>query len=111
MSKKSVSPGPGAASLILVVVIVSMSVLCMLSLYSASGELKLAKRAAEVVQETYTLEEMADDTAYKAAKAQETGEYSWIEEYGSATLDCAIVIENGTFTWVRHNLEMSGAFE
>ena len=111
MNRKSISPGPGAASLILVVVIVSMSVLCMLSLYSTSGECNLAYRAAEVVQQTYTLSEMADKTAQDAAEAGQEGSFEWTESNGKAVLYCAIEIKNGEYTFVRHELEIMGADE
>ena len=42
-NKSRISFGPGAASIILILVILSMSILAILSLISAKGEIRLAE--------------------------------------------------------------------
>ena len=58
--KSRIRLGPGAASLILIIFVLSMAVLGMLALMSARNDRALSRRAAEVVRETYELQERAE---------------------------------------------------
>ncbi len=60
MNRKSrVAFGPGAASLILIMVVLSMSVLGMLALMNARNESNLSRRAVDVIESVYALENQA----------------------------------------------------
>ena len=65
--RSSISIGPGAASLILIFVMLSMSVLAMLSVMTARGDLRLAERSVEVAETVYALNSRSEQTLGKLA--------------------------------------------
>ncbi len=66
MKKKTlISLGPGAPSLILIFVILSLSILGMLSLMTARSDRKLSERTAEVIRAVYSLNNLAEEKAWK----------------------------------------------
>lgn len=61
MNRKSrVAFGPGAASLIVIMVVLSMSVLGMLALMNARNEARLSRRAMDVTEQVYALNNQAE---------------------------------------------------
>ena len=118
-NKSRISFGPGAASIILILVILSMSILAILSLISAKGEIQLADRSVEVIRSVCALntkaEEMAAEIDGIVAAARESGQteeeilrsvgeqlpagvqlsentVSWNETDGKRQLSCALEI-------------------
>ena len=77
-NKSRISFGPGAASIILILVILSMSILAILSLISAKGEIRLAERSSEVIKAVCALntkaEEMAAEIDRVVAAVRESGQ-------------------------------------
>ena len=59
-SRSVISIGPGASSLILIFVVLALSILGMLSLMTARNDLKFSERYAEVVQNVYRINELAE---------------------------------------------------
>ena len=60
-SRCVISIGPGASSLILIFVVLALSILGMLSLLTARNDLKFSQRYAEVVQNVYRINELAEE--------------------------------------------------
>ena len=125
--KSSISLGPGAPSLILIFVVLSLSVLGMLSLMTARGDLRLSERGAEAVERVYRLREAAEErraaveaalrdggeAALSALPAEdgplagvrlENGVLYWDETDGTRTLACALDITAGTSRWTMQQL-------
>lgn len=96
--------GPGAASLILIVVVLSMSVLGILSLMSARGDLSFSVRSTQVIQSVYDLQNRAErtygelDEILKRCAEKATSE----DEYREAiekTLEYKFSLENDQILW------------
>lgn len=96
--------GPGAASLILIVVVLSMSVLGILSLMSARGDLSFSMRSTQVIQAVYELQNRAErtygelDEILKRCTEKATSE----DEYREAvekTLEYKFSLENDQIIW------------
>lgn len=117
--RSSISLGPGASSLILIFVVLAMAVLSMLSLMTATNNLKFSERSAAVIESVYQLNETAEERraeverllAAAAAEASSEDEYlaviaeilpedmellrdeiRWSESDGTRMLDLALQV-------------------
>lgn len=126
--------GPGAASLIMILVVVSMSALGILALYNARSDYQLSLRSADVAEQIYQLNDLAEahlvelDAVLAASQTADETEYlaavgaalpegmtlddrtvSWQEKLPSGrVLDCAVELEkpgsDNRFRWTSHVL-------
>ena len=103
-NKSRISFGPGAASIILILVILSMSILAILSLISAKGEIQLADRSVEVIRSVCALntkaEEMAAEIDGIVAAARESGqtEEEILRSVGEQ-LPAGVQLSENTVSW------------
>lgn len=103
MKNRPIAVGPGAASLMLIALVLALSVLGMLTLFSARSAEGMSLRAAEVAETEYALYARAERTLAQAEKSP--GVLSWQEEEDGRTLECEVEIgEDGDITWLKHRL-------
>lgn len=96
--------GPGAASLIMIAVVLSMCVLGVLALTNARNDLQLSQRAAEVVTDTYALNEKAEETAaavdavLAVNPCTDVNDETW-QASVQAALPAAVKLMDGCISW------------
>ena len=112
---------PGAAMLILILVVLTVSMLGVLTLMSARGDLTLSERSARLTEATCRLNAKAErtlaqiDALNAACGGDETalpegvtldaqGTFEWREEVNGRALECAAVRTPQGVRWTEHRL-------
>lgn len=112
---------PGAAMLILILVVLTVSMLGVLTLMSARGDLTLSERSARLTEATCRLNAQAErtlaqlDALNAACGGDETalpegvtldaqGTFVWREEVNGRALECAAVRTPQGVRWTEHRL-------
>lgn len=112
---------PGAAMLILILVVLTVSMLGVLTLMSARGDLTLSERSARLTEATCRLNAKAErtlaqiDALNAACGGDETalpegvtldaqGTFVWREEVNGRALECAAVRTPQGVRWTEHRL-------
>lgn len=125
MNERRMKMAPGAAMLILILVVLTVSMLGVLTLMSARGDLTLSERSARLTEATCRLNAKAertlaqldalnaacggDETALRAALPEGVtldaqGTFVWREEVNGRALECAAVRTPQGIRWTEHRL-------
>ena len=121
MNERRMKMAPGAAMLILILVVLTVSMLGVLTLMSARGDLTLSERSARLTEATCRLNAKAErtlaqlDALNAACGGDETalpegvtldaqGTFVWREEVNGRALECAAVRTPQGVRWTEHRL-------
>ena len=121
MNERRMKMAPGAAMLILILVVLTVSMLGVLTLMSARGDLTLSERSARLTEATCRLNAQAErtlaqlDALNAACGGDETalpegvtldaqGTFVWREEVNGRALECAAVRTPQGVRWTEHRL-------
>lgn len=121
MNERRMKMAPGAAMLILILVVLTVSMLGVLTLMSARGDLTLSERSARLTEATCRLNAKAErtlaqiDALNAACGGDETalpegvtldaqGTFVWREEVNGRALECAAVRMPQGVRWTEHRL-------
>jgi predicted membrane-bound dolichyl-phosphate-mannose-protein mannosyltransferase len=120
--KRSMGLNIGSASIIMLFAVLCLTVLSALSLLSASSQMRLSRRAADVVSDYYAAD-LAASQIYEAVKAGDTSRVETVRGDGGVSYHYVVVIdkhqslevslaeENGAVTVEQWKIIESGDWE